>query len=267
MPGPSASEPNPDVCVSASQPGNEESRGEVKVEGGEGRRRRGEVKRGEEERGGEDRPKNLLVFINPFGGRQQGREVYRTQIAPLFELAGVRAHVLETERANHARDYILKKDLTGFDGLAPWGVEVSFRLLQGGQPDLHVQRLSQESRRTVTKCPPRRRNCRPHPGSGLRESRVPQAPEQTHQQQGPEEDENEGMETEEGMEGSKRKTSSFLSGLCSAPPSRSKWNCDGELVTHTAIHARVHCQLIRLFARGIESSNGKRRGSRLMYYK
>ncbi|RXM27596.1 A-kinase anchor protein 8 [Acipenser ruthenus] len=41
-----------------------------------------------------ERPKNLLVFINPFGGRQRGREVYWTQIAPLFELAGVRAHIL-----------------------------------------------------------------------------------------------------------------------------------------------------------------------------
>ncbi|XP_058873442.1 ceramide kinase-like [Acipenser ruthenus] len=433
----------------------------------------------------EDRPKNLLVFINPFGGRQQGREVYRTQIAPLFELAGVRAHVLETERANHARDYILKKDLTGFDGLVCVGGDGMFSELMHGligrtqweagisehdpeatlessslrigiipagstdcvcfatvgvndpitsalhiiigdsQPlDVcsvhHKKRLlkysvslvgygfygdvladsdrhrwmgpirydysglkmflsnrsykgtvrfqlaeSQSSNpRDNTRC---RTGCMVCSESterlcslvdsafdslsraSLSESQVsscsvslpgewrsvsgsfkavnltcmssacPKSPgglsPSAHLADGTadlilvrdcgraeflkhlsrhtnnkdqfdlpfvdvyrvtalhfspeneEEDENEGMETEEGTEGSKRKTSSFLSGLCSTPPSRSKWNCDGELVTHTAIHARVHCQLIRLFARGIESSHGKRRGSRLMYYK
>uniref|UniRef100_A0A3Q2P8F3 Ceramide kinase n=1 Tax=Fundulus heteroclitus TaxID=8078 RepID=A0A3Q2P8F3_FUNHE len=32
----------------------------------------------------------------------------------------------------------------------------------------------------------------------------------------------------------------------------SSWNCDGEILHHTAIQVSVQCQLIRLFARGIE---------------
>ncbi|XP_033858283.3 ceramide kinase-like [Acipenser ruthenus] len=440
----------------------------------------------------EERPKNLLVFINPFGGRQRGREVYWTQIAPLFELAGVRAHILETERANHARDYILKSDLTGFDGLVCVGGDGMFSelmhgligrtqreagisehdpeatlqssslrigIIPAGSTDcvcfatvgvndpitsaLHIiigdsqpldvcsvhhrKRLlkysvslvgygffgdvlsdsdrhrwmgpirydysglkmflsnrsykgtvrfqlaeSQSSNpRDNTRCrsgcmvcsestdrlcgfgslvgsafhslsraslsesqvsscsvslPGEWRSvsgsfkavnltcmssaCPKSPG-GLspsahladgtadlilvrdcgraeflkhlsrhtnnkdqfdlpfvevyRVTALHFSPENNEEEE--EKDENEGMETEEETEGSKCKKSSFMSGLCGAPPSRSKWNCDGELVAHTAIHARVHCQLIRLFARGIESSLGKRRGSCLMYHK
>ncbi|CAB1336758.1 unnamed protein product [Coregonus sp. 'balchen'] len=68
------------------------------------------------------RPHRLLVFINPFGGKKQGRQIYHSLVAPLFELAGISSHVVVTERANQARDHILKKDLTGFDGELLHGV-------------------------------------------------------------------------------------------------------------------------------------------------
>ncbi|XP_041347337.1 ceramide kinase-like [Gigantopelta aegis] len=32
----------------------------------------------------------------------------------------------------------------------------------------------------------------------------------------------------------------------------SVWNCDGEIVEFPSLHVRVHCQLIPLFARGVE---------------
>lgn len=35
----------------------------------------------------------------------------------------------------------------------------------------------------------------------------------------------------------------------------SRWNCDGEPLEDTAIHCRIHRQLIRLFARGIEENS------------
>ncbi|KAE8293428.1 Ceramide kinase [Larimichthys crocea] len=63
------------------------------------------------------RPHRLLVFINPFGGKKKGRQTYHSLVAPLFELAGISSHVIVTERANQARDHLLKKDLTGFDGV------------------------------------------------------------------------------------------------------------------------------------------------------
>uniref|UniRef100_A0A4W5NVS8 Ceramide kinase n=1 Tax=Hucho hucho TaxID=62062 RepID=A0A4W5NVS8_9TELE len=39
---------------------------------------------------------------------------------------------------------------------------------------------------------------------------------------------------------------------CSCSPTYSSWNCDGEILPHAAIEVGVHCQLIKLFARGIE---------------
>ncbi|MBN3322524.1 CERK1 kinase, partial [Atractosteus spatula] len=78
------------------------------------------------------RPRRLLVFINPFGGRRCGRKIYQSQIVPLFELAGISTHVVETERANQARDHILKKDLGGFDGLVCVGGDGMFSELMHG---------------------------------------------------------------------------------------------------------------------------------------
>ncbi|KAG2460266.1 CERK1 kinase, partial [Polypterus senegalus] len=39
---------------------------------------------------------------------------------------------------------------------------------------------------------------------------------------------------------------------CCSTPVNSNWNCDGEILDHAEIEVRVHCQLIKLFARGIE---------------
>ncbi|XP_037122250.1 ceramide kinase family protein [Syngnathus acus] len=72
------------------------------------------------------RPSRLLVFINPFGGKKKGKQIFDSLVAPLFELAGISSHVIVTERANQARDHLLKKDLTGFDGVVCVGGDGMF---------------------------------------------------------------------------------------------------------------------------------------------
>nr|KAF6398897.1 ceramide kinase [Molossus molossus] len=40
------------------------------------------------------RPKHLLVFINPFGGKGRGQRIYERKVAPLFALAAISTEVI-----------------------------------------------------------------------------------------------------------------------------------------------------------------------------
>ncbi|XP_062979104.1 ceramide kinase-like [Elgaria multicarinata webbii] len=78
---------------------------------------------------GVTRPKSLLVFINPVGGRKRAVDIYHGQVAPLFTLAGIYVQVVETCHASEARDYILQQDLCDFDGLVSVGGDGTFNEL------------------------------------------------------------------------------------------------------------------------------------------
>ncbi|XP_068573206.1 ceramide kinase [Cebidichthys violaceus] len=74
-----------------------------------------------------NRPKSLLVYINPFGGKQHGRRIYEQKVAPLFGRACISADVIVTERANHARDHLkTEADLDKYDGVVCVGGDGMF---------------------------------------------------------------------------------------------------------------------------------------------
>ncbi|XP_072242586.1 ceramide kinase-like [Leuresthes tenuis] len=73
------------------------------------------------------RPKKLLVYINPYGGKRQGKHIYKQKVAPLFAEAGVSTHVIVTEHANHARDHLrADAELKEFDGVVCVGGDGMF---------------------------------------------------------------------------------------------------------------------------------------------
>lgn len=46
------------------------------------------------------------MFVNPFGGKKKGLEIWQKRVQPLMNVAGVDTKVVVTERAGHIRDYL-----------------------------------------------------------------------------------------------------------------------------------------------------------------
>jgi ceramide kinase len=57
------------------------------------------------------------VFVNPIAGRGRAVKTYNDKVAPLFDLAGISAEVVLTERRYHAKEMVRQLNLDGFDGL------------------------------------------------------------------------------------------------------------------------------------------------------
>ncbi|XP_015357218.2 ceramide kinase [Marmota marmota marmota] len=72
------------------------------------------------------RPKHLLVFINPLGGKGQGKQIYERKVAPLFTLASITTEVIVTERANQAKETLCEVSMDKYDGIVCVGGDGMF---------------------------------------------------------------------------------------------------------------------------------------------
>ncbi|KAE9595016.1 hypothetical protein Lal_00041110 [Lupinus albus] len=63
------------------------------------------------------RPKRLLVFVNPFGGRKCGKKIFVDQVKPLLEDAQIQVTVQETKHQLHAKEIARSLDITKYDGI------------------------------------------------------------------------------------------------------------------------------------------------------
>jgi ceramide kinase len=80
------------------------------------------------------RPKSLLVFVNPYGGKGSGVQIWK-QVSSLFELAKIRTTVIKTERAGHAREVmtrITEEELNALDGVVVVGGDGFFNEVVNG---------------------------------------------------------------------------------------------------------------------------------------
>ena len=73
-----------------------------------------------------DRPRKLLIFVNPFGGNREGKTIFNNKVDPLLRLSGVKFDVVITERANHAKEMLQKCSLDGIDGVVCVGGDGMF---------------------------------------------------------------------------------------------------------------------------------------------
>lgn len=91
------------------------------------------------------RPRALLVFINPHGGARLAEHVWSTVAAPIFDLAGIACTVVTTQHADHCRSHLeamTTAQLLQFDGVVAVGGDGFFQealnaviTLRGGDDD------------------------------------------------------------------------------------------------------------------------------------
>lgn len=79
-----------------------------------------------------NRPRKLLLFINPYGGKQNALKIYEKYAKPIFQLANVDVSVVITQRSNQIFDLVLQQHLEHFDGIACCGGDGTFSELFNG---------------------------------------------------------------------------------------------------------------------------------------
>ncbi|CAN7031913.1 hypothetical protein BRARA_H01062 [Brassica rapa] len=63
------------------------------------------------------RPKRLLVFVNPFGGKKSAIKIFEKEVKPLFEDADIQLDVQETKYQLHAKEMVRSMDVSKYDGI------------------------------------------------------------------------------------------------------------------------------------------------------
>lgn len=82
----------------------------------------------------QNRPKNLLLFLNPYGGKQNAFSLFEKYAKPLFKLAQVDINLIITQRAQQIYDIMTSQtiNLNNYDGVVCCGGDGTFAELFNG---------------------------------------------------------------------------------------------------------------------------------------
>lgn len=68
------------------------------------------------------RPRRLLVIINPFGGKKKAVQIYRKKVEPIFRRAAIQMNVIQTTHRGHGREIVEETGVTdGINGVVVVG--------------------------------------------------------------------------------------------------------------------------------------------------
>ncbi|CAH0562734.1 unnamed protein product [Brassicogethes aeneus] len=65
-----------------------------------------------------NRPKHILLFVNPFGGKKNAMQIYEKYGKPLFSIAGMEVTVNVSQRKDQIKDFLIHHSLDMFDSVA-----------------------------------------------------------------------------------------------------------------------------------------------------
>lgn len=72
------------------------------------------------------RPRKLLLFINPYGGKKNALQLYEKYAKPIFQMANVDVSVIISQRPNQIFDLVMQQHLDQYDGIACSGGESEY---------------------------------------------------------------------------------------------------------------------------------------------
>ncbi|XP_055634551.1 ceramide kinase isoform X2 [Toxorhynchites rutilus septentrionalis] len=82
----------------------------------------------------QNRPKNLLLFLNPYGGKRKAFALFQKYAKPLFKLAQIDVNLIITQRAQQIYDIMTSQtiNLNSYDGIVCCGGDGTFAELFNG---------------------------------------------------------------------------------------------------------------------------------------
>ncbi|KAG5673455.1 hypothetical protein PVAND_003501 [Polypedilum vanderplanki] len=78
------------------------------------------------------RPRKLLLFINPYGGKKNALQLYEKYAKPIFRMANVDVSVIISQRPNQIFDLVMQQQLDQYDGIICSGGDGTFSELFNG---------------------------------------------------------------------------------------------------------------------------------------